>query len=88
MPLVAENTIAPVSAVQNWVPRRSDQPVQTSTTGSAVQVYRQCAAAEPRTGKQLTEGAHRASEVRVGRPLDTVRERRAAVPFMYVRHRY
>ncbi len=34
MPLVAENTMAPVSAVQCVVPRRSDQPVHTSTTGS------------------------------------------------------
>src|ERR1700728_1357469 len=34
MPLVAENTIAPVSAVQGSLPARSDHPVQTSTTGS------------------------------------------------------
>ena len=34
MPLVAEKTMAPVSAVQYSVPRRSAYPVQTSTTGS------------------------------------------------------
>ncbi len=34
MPLVTDHTIAPVSAVQYSVPRRSAYPVQTSTTGS------------------------------------------------------
>jgi hypothetical protein len=33
-PLVAENTMAPVSAVQRRVPARSDHPVHTSTTGT------------------------------------------------------
>ena len=33
-PLVTEKTIAPVSAVQYSVPRRSAYPVQMSTTGS------------------------------------------------------
>src|SRR6478672_10853102 len=32
-PFVAENTIAPVSTVHGCSPVRSDQPVQTSTTG-------------------------------------------------------
>jgi hypothetical protein len=32
-PFVAENTIEPVSTVHGCSPARSDQPVQTSTTG-------------------------------------------------------
>ena len=80
MPLVAENTIAPVSAVQYSVPRRSDLPGPDVDDGLAVQVDGKRAAAEPASGEQLREGPHGAGEVRVRRALYAVRERCAALP--------
>src|ERR1700694_652188 len=54
--------------------------------GLTIQVDRQRAAAEPASGKQLGEAADRAGEVGVSRPLNTMRERCAAVPDLRVRH--
>ncbi len=54
--------------------------------GLTVQEDRQRTAAVPGTGKHLGEHPHRAGEMRVGRPLNTVRERCAAFPAVNVLH--
>src|SRR6476469_7175447 len=54
--------------------------------GFAVQKDRKCASAVAGTGKHFAEGPYRTGEVRVGRALNTVRERRAALPAVRVLH--
>ncbi len=68
-PLVAENTIAPVSAFQCRFPRRSDQPVQTSTTGSPSRYTASAPPPKRRHGNICAKARTAQREIRVGSAL-------------------
>ena len=73
-PLVAENTIAPVSAVHACSPVPVRPPRPYVDDGLAVDVDRQRTATEPTAWEQAGEDAHDVSEARVGCALHVARQ--------------
>ena len=72
--LVAENTIAPVSADHRTSPFRSDHPVQTSTTGLPSMYTDSAPPPNRRPGNSWVNNRTTPEKSRIGRPLHAARQ--------------